>query len=61
MILLREVPRVVGSREGWELYIVTGGVMVGIYPDHNATCYNIQLPSFSASHDIGHLSQQDHV
>jgi hypothetical protein len=21
---------VVGSREGWELYIVTGGVMVGI-------------------------------
>jgi hypothetical protein len=28
MILLREVPNVVGSREGWELYIVTGGVMV---------------------------------
>jgi hypothetical protein len=30
MILLRKVPNVVGSREGWELYIVTGGVMVGI-------------------------------
>jgi hypothetical protein len=30
MILLREVPNVVGSREGWKLYIVTGGVMVGI-------------------------------
>jgi hypothetical protein len=24
------VPNVVGSREGWELYIVTDGVMVGI-------------------------------
>jgi hypothetical protein len=24
------MPNVVGSREGWELYIVTGGVMVGI-------------------------------
>jgi hypothetical protein len=24
-------------------------------------CYNIQLPSFSASHNIGHLSQLDHV
>jgi hypothetical protein len=23
-----EMPNVVGSREGWELYIVTGGVMV---------------------------------
>jgi hypothetical protein len=33
-----------GSREGGELYIVTGGVMVGI-----------SRPSFSASHDIGHL------
>jgi hypothetical protein len=30
MILLRQVPNVVGSREGWELYVVTGGVMVGI-------------------------------
>jgi hypothetical protein len=30
MILLSKVPNVVGSREGWELYIVTGGVMVGI-------------------------------
>jgi hypothetical protein len=28
MIMLRDVPNVVGSREGWELYIVTGGVMV---------------------------------
>jgi hypothetical protein len=51
MILLREVPNVAEGREGWELYIVTGGVMVGIYP----------VPSFSASHDIGQLSQQDHV
>jgi hypothetical protein len=25
------VPNVVKSREGWELYIVTDGVMVGIY------------------------------
>jgi hypothetical protein len=24
------MPNVVGSRERWELYIVTGGVMVGI-------------------------------
>jgi hypothetical protein len=24
------VPNVVGNREGWELYIVTDGVMVGI-------------------------------
>jgi hypothetical protein len=31
MILLREVPNVVGTREGWELYFVTG-----------AACYNIQ-------------------
>jgi hypothetical protein len=31
MILLREVPNVVGSREGWKLYIVTDGVMVGIF------------------------------
>jgi hypothetical protein len=30
MIVLKEVPIVVGSREGWQLYIVTGGVMVGI-------------------------------
>jgi hypothetical protein len=28
MLLLRQVPNVVGSREGWELYIVTGGVML---------------------------------
>jgi hypothetical protein len=27
-ILVRYVPKVVGSREGRELYIVTGGVMV---------------------------------
>jgi hypothetical protein len=40
-------PNVVGSRERWELYIVTYGVMV-------AACHNIQLPSFSASHDIRH-------
>jgi hypothetical protein len=33
MILLRQGTNVVGSREGWELYIVTGGVAVGIsYP-----------------------------
>jgi hypothetical protein len=25
------VPNVVGSREGWKLYIVTGGVMIRIY------------------------------
>jgi hypothetical protein len=30
MILLRYVPNVVESREGCQLYIVTGGVMVGI-------------------------------
>jgi hypothetical protein len=30
MILPRWVPNVVGIREGWELYIVTDGVMVGI-------------------------------
>jgi hypothetical protein len=30
MILLREVPNVVGSREGWELYIVTGSGVVGM-------------------------------
>jgi hypothetical protein len=24
------VPNVVGSKDGWKLYIVTGGVMVGI-------------------------------
>jgi hypothetical protein len=28
MILLRQVPSVVGSREGWELYIVSGGVTI---------------------------------
>jgi hypothetical protein len=50
------VPNVVGSREGWELYIVTCFLMVGI-----SVCYSIQLTSFSASHDIGHLSQQHHV
>jgi hypothetical protein len=37
------VPNVVGSREGWELYIVTDGFS-----------HSIQLPSFSASNDIGH-------
>jgi hypothetical protein len=48
------------SREGWELYIVTDSVMLGIYPvmvvypDHYAICHNIQLPSFYAFHDIGH-------
>jgi hypothetical protein len=30
MILLKQVPNVVRSTEGWELYIVTGSVMVGI-------------------------------
>jgi hypothetical protein len=48
MILLIEVPNV-GSRGGWELYIVTGGVVVGIF-----------RPS-SAFHVIGNLPQQDHV
>jgi hypothetical protein len=28
MLLLRQVPNVVGSREGWQLYIVTGGMML---------------------------------
>jgi hypothetical protein len=28
MILLRQVPNVVGSTEEWELYTVTGGVVV---------------------------------
>jgi hypothetical protein len=27
----------------------------------HAAFYNIQLPSFSASHNIGQLSQWDHV
>jgi hypothetical protein len=27
------LPDVVGSREGWELYIVTDGIMVGILLD----------------------------
>jgi hypothetical protein len=62
------VLNVVKIREGWELYTVTDGVMVGIllgeaaqmgsftqlYPNHYAICHNIQLPSFSAFHDIGH-------
>jgi hypothetical protein len=31
------VPNVVKIREGWELYIVTDGVMVGMeHPDHYA-------------------------
>jgi hypothetical protein len=54
---------VVGSREGWELYIVTDRVMVGIllgerwelYIDRRRTSsVNIQLPPFSTSHNIGH-------
>jgi hypothetical protein len=49
------MPIVVGSREGWELYVVTGGVMVRIYPDNIQ--YNIQLPSFSASYDTEQLSR----
>jgi hypothetical protein len=49
------VTSVVKSRDGWELYIVTDGVMVGIlYLDHYAVCHNIQLPSFCAFHDLGH-------
>jgi hypothetical protein len=36
------VSNVVKSREGWELYIVT-----------DVVCHNIQLPSFSAFHNIG--------
>jgi hypothetical protein len=43
------VSNVVKGREGWGLYIVTDGVMVRIL-----SCHNIQLPSFSAFHDIGH-------
>jgi hypothetical protein len=43
---------VMGSREEWELCFVTGGMMVS-YSDHHAVCYNIQLPFFSASHDMG--------
>jgi hypothetical protein len=31
MILLRLVPNVVVSREGWELYIVTDGIIVGMF------------------------------
>jgi hypothetical protein len=50
------VPNVVKSREGWELYIVTDGVIVGIlYPDLYAVSHHIQFPSFSAFPDIGHL------
>jgi hypothetical protein len=30
------------------------------YPDHHATCYNIQLPSTFDFYNIEHLSQQDH-
>jgi hypothetical protein len=30
MILLRWVPNVVRNKDGWKLYTVTGGVMVGI-------------------------------
>jgi hypothetical protein len=44
------VPKTVKNREEWELFIVTDGVI----PDNYAVCHNIQLPSFSASHDIGH-------
>jgi hypothetical protein len=39
------------------MYIVTGGMTVGICPAHHDACYNIQLPSCSAFHDIGHLSR----
>jgi hypothetical protein len=45
MILLRQVPNVVGSREGWELDIAAGGVMVGISrPSRRLLqyCYNIE-------------------
>jgi hypothetical protein len=46
------VPNVVGSREGWELYIVTDGVMVLISTiTPSVTIYS---SNFSASHDIGH-------
>jgi hypothetical protein len=49
------MPKAVKSREGWELYTVIDGVMVGtLRPDHYAVCHNIQLPPFSAFHDIGH-------
>jgi hypothetical protein len=32
------MPNVVGSREEWELYIVTGGVTVGILLGDGAQC-----------------------
>jgi hypothetical protein len=48
------VPNVVKSREGWELYIVTDGVMVSMLLGEGAQCHNIQLPFFSAFRDIGH-------
>jgi hypothetical protein len=38
------VPKVVKSREGWELYIVTDGVVVGILLGEGAywaTCFGI--------------------
>jgi hypothetical protein len=47
MNMLRRCPMSLKSREGWELYIVTDGVMVGMV-DHYA------FPSSSAFHDIGH-------
>jgi hypothetical protein len=48
---------VVGSREGWELFIVTGGVMVYNIPTITSpvTIYSSH-PSL-----LGRLSQQDNV
>jgi hypothetical protein len=34
-----------GSREGWKLYIVTGGLMVGIYLDRQAYLNGIMFDS----------------
>jgi hypothetical protein len=36
------IPNVVGSREGWELYIVTGSVMVGILLSEGAHFKNAE-------------------
>jgi hypothetical protein len=38
------VPNVVKSREGWELYIVTGGVMVGILLGTDHKIYWVKHP-----------------
>jgi hypothetical protein len=48
MDMLRWCPMSWEAEKDWS-------VMVGILTfRHYAVCHNIQLPSFSASHDIGH-------